>query len=134
MLVTFVDKFAQALHNHGKVLSLDVETADYAWWNAAALNASALDSMADMSTYRNYADFIISLGIALLEWSPEKIGVGFGNGNWTETWLRDRFDVIEGLGAHEIDIWFVDSLPKNLLPDDWLSHIDHFLAWSPDNV
>ena len=65
MLATFVDKFARALHEHGKVLSLDVETADYAWWNASALNASALDSMADMSTYRNFADFMISLGIAL---------------------------------------------------------------------
>ena len=88
--------------------------------------------MADMSTYRNFADFVISLGIALLEWSPEKIGVGFGNGNVTETWLRQRFEVIEGLGVHEVDIWFVDSLPKNLLPDDWLKHIQHFLAWSPD--
>ena len=128
VLATFVDKFARALHEHGKVLSLDVETADYAWWNASALNASALDSMADMSTYRNFADFMISLGIALLEWSPGKIGVGFGNGNRTETWLRQRFEVIEGLGVREIDIWFVDSLPKNLLPDVWLPHIRRFLA------
>jgi len=132
VLVTFVDKFARALHKHGKVLSLDVETADYAWWNATALNASALDSMADMSTYRNFADFMISLGIALLEWSPQKIGVGFGNGNRTDTWLRERFEVIEGLGVHEIDVWFVDSLPKNLLPDDWLPHIEHFLDLSSD--
>ena len=49
LLVTFVDKFARALEKHGKVLSLDVETADVAWWNATALNASALSSMVDMS-------------------------------------------------------------------------------------
>lgn len=133
-LATFVDTFAHALQKHGKVLSLDVETADSAWWNATALNASALGSMADMSTYRNFADFIISLGIALLEWSPQKIGVGFGNGNRTETWLCERFLIVEGLNLHEIDIWFVDSLPKNRLPDDWLPHIRHFLTWSPDNV
>lgn len=41
-LVKFVDQFARALHQHGKVLSLDVATADYAWWNATALNATAL--------------------------------------------------------------------------------------------
>ena len=134
LLVTFVDRFARALQAHGKVLSLDVATADSTWWNATALNASALDSMADMSTYKNFADFVISLGIALLEWSPQKIGVGFGNANRTETWLRERFEVIEGLGVHEVDIWFVDSLPKNRLPDNWLPHIKSFLAWSPEET
>ena len=114
------------------MLSLDVETANGPWWNATALNASALDSMCDMSTYRNYADFIVSLGTALLEWSPQKIGVGFGNHNASDTWLRQRFEVIEGLGAHAIDIWFVDSLPKNRLPNNWLPHISGFLAWSPE--
>ena len=134
LLVTFVDKFARALGKHGKVLSLDVETADVAWWNGTGLNASALSSMVDMSTYRNFADFIVSLGIALLEWSPEKIGIGFGNGNRTETWLRERFEVIEGVGVHEVDIWFMDSLPKNLVPDDWLPHIQRFLSWTPENA
>jgi hypothetical protein len=52
LLVEFVDRFAIALHAHGKVLSLDVGTYDYAWWNASGLNASALDSIADMSTYQ----------------------------------------------------------------------------------
>ena len=88
-LVKFVDPLARALHQHGKVLSLDIATADYAWWNATALNATALDFMCDMSTYHNFADFIVSLGIALLDWSPEKIGVGFSDhGNQTERELR----------------------------------------------
>ena len=50
LLVRFVDRFARALHKHNKVLSLDIATADSTWWNATALNASALDSMCDMST------------------------------------------------------------------------------------
>ena len=133
LLPPFVDRFARALHAHGKVLTLDVATADFQWWNGTALNASALDSIADMSTYKNYRDFIISLGIALLEYSPGKIGVGFGNhGNRSDTALRQRFEVIEGLGVHEIDIWFVDALPKNRLPDNWLPHIEKFLAWGQE--
>lgn len=51
LLAAFVDRFAQALHKHGKVLSLDVATAEQTWWNATALNASNLDRVADMSTH-----------------------------------------------------------------------------------
>jgi hypothetical protein len=130
LLVKFVDKFATALHVHGKVLSLDVGTYDRAWWEASELNASALDSIADMSTYQNYRRFMISLGMALLDYSPRKIGVGFPNHNFTDIQLVQRFAVIEGLGVHEIDIWFVDDLPKNQLPANWLPPITKFLDWN----
>jgi len=47
----------------------------------------------------------------------------------TDTELRQRFEVLEGLRVQEIDIWFVDALQKNQLPDNWLPQIESFLAW-----
>ena len=47
----------------------------------------------------------------------------------TDTELRQRFEVLEGLRVQEIDIWFVDALQKNQLPDNWLPQIENFLAW-----
>ena len=40
--------------------------------------------------------------------------------------------MIEGLGVSSVDIWFVDDLTKNQVPDSWLTHIEDFLAWSPE--
>jgi hypothetical protein len=129
MLVRFVNQFADALHQHGMVLSLDVSTSDYAWWNATALNASALDRIADMGTYRNYREFIVSLGIASLEYEPRKIGVGFSShGNFTDEELQQRFGVVAGLNVSEIDVWFVDSLPENQIPQNWFPQIQKFMG------
>ena len=52
LLVEFVDRFARALHAEGKVLSVDVGTCCHWWWDAVALNASSLDRVVDMSTYK----------------------------------------------------------------------------------
>ena len=82
-----------------------------------------------MNCYHNFRDFIISLGIASLEYSPQKTGVGFSShGNFTDSELEQRFGVIEGLGLSEIDIWFVDDLPKNRVPQNWLPHIQSFMG------
>ena len=34
-----------------------------------------------VTRYKNYRDFVVSLGIALLDYAPSKIGVGFSNHN-----------------------------------------------------
>ena len=54
MLVRFVNQFAEALHQHGKVLSLDVSTCNYIWWNATALNASVRNTAPPALNYRGH--------------------------------------------------------------------------------
>lgn len=82
-----------------------------------------------MGTYRNYREFIVSLGIASLEYDPRKIGVGFSShGNFTDEELQQRFGVVEGLNVSEIDVWFVDSRPDDQIPQNWLPQIQKFIG------
>lgn len=49
-LVEFLDKLGMALHNQGKLLSLDVGTWSQVLWNHTLISNSQVDKAIDMST------------------------------------------------------------------------------------
>ena len=120
VLARFVDQLALALHAEGKVLSLAVGTCCSEWWDAKVLNATALDRIADMSTYKAFPTFVVSIATALTEYSAGTIGVGLGNpAPFDHADTQARFDVMEGLGLEELDVFFVEGnrgLNSSMLP------------------
>ena len=131
ILARFVDRLAQALHAKGKVLSLAVGTCCSEWWDAKALNATALDRIADMSTYKSFPTFIVSIATALVEYASDKIGVGFSNPSGFGLGdIQARFDVMEGLGLKELEVYFVEG--NRGLNASWLPSFREFVGTNFD--
>ena len=119
VLARFVDQLALALHAEGKVLSLAVGTCCSEWWDAKVLNSTALDRIADMSTYKTFPTFIVSVATALTEYTAGTIGLGFGNpAPFDLDDIQARFDVMAGLGLEELDVFFVEG--DRVLNSSWL--------------
>ena len=63
-----------------------------------------------MCADKSFPTFIVSIATALVEYQSAKIGVGFSNPSpFTVQDMRARFDVIEGLGLEELDVYFVEG-------------------------
>eukprot|EP01100_Stratorugosa_tubuloviscum_P000240 TRINITY_DN104_c3_g2_i1.p1 TRINITY_DN104_c3_g2~~TRINITY_DN104_c3_g2_i1.p1 ORF type:complete len:278 (-),score=129.90 TRINITY_DN104_c3_g2_i1:153-986(-) len=104
----FLTKFANALHQVGKKLTVDAAT----WnpiWNYTLLGQTSVDRICIMSTYTNNdSSFLKNLDLAVSQIPLSKLGIGIEN-DWdpqlTEDQVELRFTSTQQAGVNEIDIW-----------------------------
>eukprot|EP00947_MAST-08B_sp_MAST-8B-sp1_P001120 g1120.t1 len=132
-LADFVGKLGTALHARGKVLSIDVvahETYDTLWNHSLLNSTSGLDVAANMGSYTpDFAQFVESTGDMVEYYYPttEKIGVGLcpvcrgSHPPLTAAEIEARFQVIQELGAGEVDVW------ADAVPEAWHPHFQAYL-------
>ena len=136
-----VNQLSDAMHAHGKIVSIDASPCVDAhwqgvkwqnncmWWDMGACNESRVDSFCNMFTYSNWTSlFTRELMDDLNHFTGknvDKIGLGLDSQyrpTLTDEELQVRFDLIDQLGIREIDIWV------ERVPDSWLPYLRKFLA------
>eukprot|EP01091_Cochliopodium_minus_P000369 TRINITY_DN10352_c0_g1_i1.p1 TRINITY_DN10352_c0_g1~~TRINITY_DN10352_c0_g1_i1.p1 ORF type:complete len:278 (+),score=56.74 TRINITY_DN10352_c0_g1_i1:1-834(+) len=107
----FLDQFAKALHQHGKVLSVDVAN----WnplWNFTLLSQTNIDLIMTMSTYTgNFEYFEENLVNAVSQIGLDKLVVGLetvdttNNLPYSTANIAKRFDLINKYNVNKIAFW-----------------------------
>lgn len=116
-------QFADAMHEHGKKLSVDVAS----WseiWNLTALAMTSVDRLITMSTYTNSTAFYyVGLGAALTTVPLNKLGIGFECAlTLSHRALKSRIDDMLVSGVQEIDVWVTP------IPNNWWSELERYAS------
>jgi len=121
IFASFLDEFADVLHEKGITLSVDVATWS-PFWNYSLLAATRVDKVISMDTYVAEFDLFTSrLIYGVNTVGIQKLGIGLetvndNNGQpFTTQELEERFQLIQQFNIQEIDIW-EEPLPDNFWP------------------
>jgi len=119
----FLTKFADALHDNGKFLSVDIASWN-TFWNFELLGSTTVDKIITMDTYaENITYFQYGLEKALTYIGIDHLGIGLDceGTNLSDEELQERFDLITQYNVKEIDIW---DMP---IPDNWWQFLNSFI-------
>ncbi len=125
---SFLTGFADALHQHGKKLTVDIAT----WnpiWNFTALANTTVNTLYDMGTYASPSlNFAAALGYANDTIPHSKLGVGLitvnvNNGAVLQNYsVSARFIALESYGVLKIAVW---DMP---LASYWWPYLHQFIG------
>jgi len=126
----FMTTFADALHQNGFILTMDISSWNPVW-NWTLLSESDVDKIMLMSTYTgNFTTFQKYFQRALQEIDINKLGIGLEsiNPNTNQPFslaeMQERFSLIMQSNIHEIDIW---DTPIPEKPVNWWPLIKQFV-------
>eukprot|EP01133_Synstelium_polycarpum_P012623 gene12623-14818_t len=114
----FIDLFANALHQHGKILTVAAATYD-PFWNLYLLGKTNVDRIYTMSTYGgNWTYFQNEFNFALDNIPLDKLAIGLMTINpegepWSDEDLTQRFGIIQQSNVQSIGIW------DSPIPQQW---------------
>jgi spore germination protein YaaH len=109
----FLTQFANALHAHGKKLSVDIASWT-PFWSFEELAKTTVDRIHTMDTYATKLDtFKTRLEKALSYFKLHQLGVGLDwiDPNFTEEEVKARFDLIKQHNIEELALW--EMPPRN---------------------
>lgn len=125
---SFINLFANAMHEAGKKLTMAAAT----WnpiWNFNLLGKTNIDKIMTMSTYTsNFTTFQKKLTEATSSIPLSKLGIGLQDDTTTSISPEEvklRVSMIQAAGIHEIDIW------QAPIPDSWMAPLRQFTTSSP---
>ena len=121
---TFLTNFANAMHAHGKTLSVDVASWDGgALWNLAIEAHTTVNLILTMTTYNsNYASFAQGLQTIVSQVPIPKIAIGLLTVS-DDSSLAQRMQAIEAADIHCVMVW--PSYP-GFLTDTWLNNLSSY--------
>ena len=117
MYARFASQFAAALHEHGKVLSVDTVCID--WGDIDTLNASSADAVVDMNTYGCTCgepavddEFVNALNHGLFSAGRARYVAGLDPQQCplTDAQVRWRFDRLDAAGVGAVAIWGIGNV------------------------
>jgi hypothetical protein len=119
----FIDTFANALHNEGLILSVDIaQWGSPSIWNYTAIANTTVDKGISMGTYTSNDDsFNKQLTNLITAFGAEKSGVGLMTVNASTnepmplSEVEYRFEQLLTQGVNEVDIWCM-PIPENWFP------------------
>jgi hypothetical protein len=121
----FLTNFANAMHEHGKSLSVDIATFDRgALWNYSIEGKSSVDLVLTMVTYdSNYTNFENAIKAMLANVPLNKIAIGLLTSADDST-LTPRFEAIKASNIPWVMVW-----PSNedFLPETYWQNLATFL-------
>ena len=124
----FLSTFANALHEKGIELTVDIASWN-SFWNFDELNNTSADMLYDMDTYASpLLNFGFALENAVTQISLQKLGVGLittnvNNGsNLSSVSVRSRFQSLESDNVSNVAVW---DMPLNSY---WWSYLSLFLG------
>lgn len=124
---SFLTSFANALHEQGKKLTVDIATWN-PFWNFAELANTTVNTLYDMGTYASPSfNFAAALGYANATIPHSKLGVGLitvdvNNGAILQNYsVSARFIALEADGVDKIAVW---DMP---LASYWWPYLHRFL-------
>ncbi len=131
----FLTNLADALHNAGKKLTVDIASWN-PFWNFSALANTTVDTLYDMNTYASpFFNFGYALDSDLAVISPPRLGVGLitvnvNNGTLLQSnSVNERFLALEKDGVTSIAVW---DMP---LASYWWHDLSDFVGiGAPSNV
>ena len=117
----FLDRFADALHQHDVLLSVDIASWNE-FWDFQRIANTSVDRVITMDTYAGgFETFKMRLEKAVSLIGVDKLGVGIMRVNpntrqpLTDKELTDRFELMKKHGIQELDIWDM-PIPQNYVP------------------